>query len=326
MKFAYEDLSDDQFEVLIVLLCQRLLGIAVQGFAKGPDGGRDAKFVGTAELHPSKAAPWVGTVIVQAKHTNGYNRSFSELDFYSTSSSNTVVGKEVPRIKKLREAKQLDHYMLFANRRLTGNSETEIRDHIAAECGVPASSIYLCGLEQLELWLKRFPEVAQEANLDAVDSPLIVSPDDLAEVVQALARQKDGLTALLDDPPTVRVTYEEKNALNNMTAAYAKEQRRKYLKETAQIRTFLAAPENIELLRMYESVVDEFQLKILAKRKDYQTFDEVMEYLVDLLFSRDPVLRQHAHKRLTRAILFYMYWNCDIGEVDDAAANQTLTP
>ena len=325
MKFAYEDLSDDQFEVLIVLLCQRLLGIAVQGFAKGPDGGRDAKFVGTAELHPSKTAPWVGTVIVQAKHTNGYNRSFSELDFYSTSSSNTVVGKEVPRIKKLREAKQLDHYMLFANRRLTGNSETEIRDHIAAECGVPASSIYLCGLEQLELWLKRFPEVAQEANLDAVDSPLIVSPDDLAEVVQALARQKDGLTALLDDPPTVRVTYEEKNALNNMTAAYAKEQRRKYLKETAQIRTFLAAPENIELLRMYESVVDEFQLKILAKRKDYQTFDEVMEYLVDLLFNRDPVLRQHAHKRLTRAILFYMYWNCDIGEVDDAAANQTLT-
>lgn len=325
MKFAYEDLSDDQFEVLIVLLCQRLLGIAVQGFAKGPDGGRDAKFVGTAELHPSKTAPWVGTVIVQAKHTNGYNRSFSELDFYSTSSSNTVVGKEVPRIKKLREAKQLDHYMLFANRRLTGNSETEIRDHIAAECGVPASSIYLCGLEQLELWLKRFPEVAQEANLDAVDSPLIVSPDDLAEVVQALARQKDGLTALLDDPPTVRVTYEEKNTLNNMTVAYAKEQRRKYLKETAQIRTFLAAPENIELLRMYESVVDEFQLKILAKRKDYQTFDEVMEYLVDLLFNRDPVLRQHAHKRLTRAILFYMYWNCDIGEVDDAAANQTLT-
>lgn len=325
MKFAYEDLIDDQFEVLIVLLCQRLLGISVQGFAKGPDGGRDAKFVGTAELHPSKAAPWVGTVIVQAKHTNGYNRSFSELDFYSTSSSNTVVGKEVPRIKKLREAKQLDHYMLFANRRLTGNSETEIRDHIAAVGGIPAASIYLCGLEQLELWLKRFPEVAQEANLDAVDSPLIVSPDDLAEVVQALARQKAGLTALLDDPPTVRVTYEEKNTLNNMTPAYAKEQRRKYLKETAQIRTFLAAPENIELLRMYESVVDEFQLKILAKRKDYQTFDEVMEYLVDLLFNRDPVLRQHAHKRLTRAILFYMYWNCDIGEVDDAAANQTLT-
>lgn len=325
MKFAYEDLSDDQFETLIVFLCQRLLGAAVQGFAKGPDGGRDAKFVGTAELHPSKSAPWVGTTIVQAKHTNGYNRNFSESDFFSTTAVNTVLGKEIPRVKKLREAKQLDHYMLFANRRLAGNVETEIRNYIASQCDVPASSIYLCGLEQLDIWLKRFPEVAIEADLDPVDSPLIVSPDDLAEVVQALARQKDGVVALLDDPPTERVTYEQKNALNNMSADYAKAQRRKYLKETAQIRTFLAAPENLDLLRMYESVVDEFQLKIIAKRKDYQTFDEVMEYLVDLLFNRDPVLRQHAHKRLTRAVLFYMYWNCDIGEVGDAAADQALS-
>lgn len=161
----------------------------------------------------------------------------------------------------------------------------------------------------------------ENGSLDAVDSPLIVSPDALAEVVQALARQNENLTALLDDPPTVRVTYEQKNTLNNMTAEYARAQRRRYLKETGQIRNFLAAPENIELLRMYESVTDEFQLKIISKRKDYQTFDEVMEYLVDLLFNRDPVLRQHAHKRLTRAILFYMYWNCDIGEVDDAATD-----
>ena len=321
MKYAYEDLSDDQFEILIVLLCQHLLGISVQGFAKGPDGGRDAKFVGTAELHPSKAAPWAGTTIIQAKHTNGYNRNFSESDFFSTTAANTVLAKEIPRIKKLREGKQLDHYMLFANRRLAGNAESEIREYIAAQCGIPASSIYLCGLEQLEVWLKTFPDVAGKADLDPVDSPLIVSPDDLAEVVQALARQKDSVSALLDDPPTGRVTHEQKNVLNNMSADYAKAQRKKYLKETAQIRAFLAAPENLELLRRYESAVDEFQLKIIARRKDYQTFDRVMEYLVDLLFNRDAVLRQHAHKRLTRAVLFYMYWNCDIGEVGDAAAD-----
>ena len=325
MKFAYEDLGDDQFEKLVVCLCQNVLGISVQGFSRGPDGGRDAKFVGTAELFPSKVAPWIGTTIIQAKHTNGYNRNFSESDFFSKTAANSVIGKEIPRIKNLRAAKQLDHYMLFANRRLAGNAETELREHIAKECGIPAASVYLCGVEQLETWLKRFPQAAKDADLDPVDSPLIVSPDDLAEVVQALARQIDGVTVLLDDPPTNRVTYEQKNALNNMSVEYAKVQRRKYLKETAQIRTFLAAPENFELLRMYESVVDEFQLKIIAKRKNHQTFDDLMEYLVDLLFSRDPVLRQHVHKRLTRAILFYMYWNCDIGEVDDAAANQTLS-
>ncbi|WP_236748513.1 ABC-three component system protein [Acidovorax carolinensis] len=205
--------------------------------------------------------------------------------------------------------------MLFANRRLAGNAQSEICEYLAAQCGIPSSSIYLCGLEQLEVWLKTFPDVAGKADLDPVDSPLIVSPDDLAEVVQALARQKEGVSALLDDPPTTRVTYEQKNLLNNMSAEYAKAQRKKYLKETAQIRAFLSAPENLELLHVYESVVDEFELKIIAKRKDYQTFDEVMEYLVDLLFNRDPILRQHAHKRLTRAVLFYMYWNCDIGEV-----------
>ena len=317
MKYAYADLSDAQFENLIVILCQRLFGISVQGFAKGPDGGRDAKFVGTAELHPSKAAPWVGTTIIQAKHTNGYNRNFSESDFFSTSAANTVLGKEIPRIKNLRANNQLDNYMLFANRRLAGNAESEIRAHIANECGIPEASIYLCGLEQLEIWLKTFHDVPKLANLDPVDSPLIVSPDDLAEVVQALARQKNGISAVLDDPPTPRVTYMRKNAINNMSDEYAKAQRKKYLKETAQIRAFLAAPENLELLRMYESVIDEFQLKIIAKRRDYQTFDDVMEYLVNLLFNRDPVLRQHKHKRLTRAVLFYMYWNCDIGEVGD---------
>ena len=321
MKYAYEDLGDEQFEKLIVFLCQRLLGISVQGFAKGPDGGRDAKFVGTAELHPSKAAPWIGTTVIQAKHTNGYNRNFSESDFYSATGTNNVLGKEIPRITKLRESEQLDHYMLFANRRLAGNAESEIRAFISTQCGIPASSIYLCGLEQLEVWLKNFPEVPRLAGLDPVDSPLIVSPDDLAEVVQALSRQMVEVQAVFDDPPTSRVSYERKNALNNMTDDYAKAQRKRYSKETTQIRSFLSAPENLELLRLYESVVDEFQLKIIAKRKDYQTFDEVMEYLVDLLFNRDPILRQHAHKRLTRAVLFYMYWNCDIGEAGDVAAD-----
>jgi len=319
MKYAYEDLSEDQFEQLVVLLCKRLLGMGVQGFAKGVDGGRDAKFVGTAELLPSRAAPWSGTVIAQAKHTNGYNRSFSEGDFFNPKSENTVIGKEVPRIKKLREAKQLDHYMLFANRRLTGNTESDIRAHISEECALPEASIMLCGLESLESWIKDFPDVPGIANLDPVDSPLIVSPDDLSDVVQAFARHMDGAVATLDAPPTPRTPYEKKNDVNKMSAEYAKSLRRRYLKETAQVKVFLAAPENDELLGMYESVVEEFQFKIISKRRDYQSFDEVMEYLLVLLFARDPLLR--ANKKLTRIMLFYMYWNCDIGESEDAAAN-----
>lgn len=321
MKYAYEDLSADQFERLIVILCQRLLGISVQGFAKGPDGGRDAKFLGTAELFPSTTAPWKGTTIIQAKHTNGYNRNFSESDFYSKTNKVTVLGEEIPRIKKLRSEEQLDHYILFSNRRLAGNAESEIRAYIAKECDLLQESVYLCGVEQIEIWLKTFPDVPRIADLDPVDSPLIISPDDLAEIIQSLAQQKDNLSEIIDDPPTQRISYEEKNKINQMSEEYAKAQRKKYLKETAEIRTFLAAPENSELLKMYESVVDEFQFKIIANRKNYQTFDKVMESILDMLFNRDPILRQHKHKHLTRLMLFYMYWNCDIGETGDAETN-----
>lgn len=318
MKYAYENLGDEQFETLIILLCQKLLGIGVQGFSKGKDGGRDAKFVGTAELHPSKASPWSGTTIIQAKHTNGYNRSFSETDFYNPKPSTTsVLSDEIPRIKKLCEGKELDNYMLFANRRLAGNAESAIVAYISDKTGVPKPSIYLCGLEQLETWLKKFANVATDANLELVDSPLIVSPDELAEVVQAFADHKATIAAILDDPPTDRVSYDKKNAINNMTKDYADAQRKNYLKETPQIQRFLAAPENFEVLRQYETTTEEFQLKIIAKRKDYQTFDEVMNYLVDLLFARDPVLRRY--KRLTRTLLFYMYWHCDIGASVDTA-------
>ncbi len=318
MKYAYEDLGDEQFETLIVALCQRLFGVSVLAFAKGPDGGRDAKFVGTAEIFPSKTAPWIGTTIIQAKHTNGYNRHFTESDFFNEKSDSNVIGEELARIRRLRNSKELDHYLLFSNRRLAANGEAEIRNHIAKRCNIPSASIHLCGVEQLELLLKRFPDVASIANLDPVDSPLIVSPDELAEVVQALARQKDEVGKVLDAPPAPRVSFEKKNQINNMSAPYALEQRKRFLKETSQIHTFLANPENSEVMELYESVVTEFQLKIVAKRKDYQTFDEIMEYLLELLFGRDPILRQRQHKRLTRAVLFYMYWNCDIGEVGDA--------
>lgn len=316
MKYAYEDLSPEQFEDLVVFLCQPLLGVAVQGFATGPDGGRDAKFTGTADIFPSKSSPWSGTVIIQAKHTNGYNKNFAEPDFFSLNSNSNVIAKEIPRIKNLRESKELDYYMLFANRRLTGNTQNEILNHLSTECKIPVESIYLCGIEQLEVWLKTFPSVAKLASIDPVDFPLIISPDDLAEIVQALAKNKDSFDDVPNYPPSPRTSYERKNALNNMSLAYAKQQQQRYLKETPAIQNFLSMPGNDEILQQYESVVDEFQLKIIAKRKNYQTFDEVMNYLVDILFGRDVILRQN--KRLTRAMLFYMYWNCDIGETDDA--------
>lgn len=71
MKYIYENLSSGQFETLVQALCRRLFGAGVQAFSDGPDGGRDAKFVRTADVFPSTNGPWTGTTIIQAEHTNG---------------------------------------------------------------------------------------------------------------------------------------------------------------------------------------------------------------------------------------------------------------
>jgi len=318
MKYVYEDLSSSQFETLVVQICKKLLGISVQGFAQGKDQGRDAKFVGTAELHPSKADPWKGTTVIQAKHSNGAYRSCSESDFFSDSSNNTVIGKEIPRINALRQGNQLDHYILFTNRRLTAQRESEIRNHISRQCGMPEVSVYLCGVEKLEDLLCTFRDIPEMVGLDPVDSPLIVAPEDLAEIIEALGEAQKVLGSAAFLPPVPRTPFEKKNEINDLSSEYAREWRRRYLPEAGAIEDFLAAPENSEIMGIYENVVEEFQMKIISKRQDYQSFDRLLEYLIDLLFNRDPVLRKKGNKRLVRAMLFYMYWNCDIGEDSNA--------
>ncbi|QCE35669.1 hypothetical protein FAI40_10200 [Acetobacteraceae bacterium] len=312
MKYRYEDLGDDQFEELIVVLCRNVLGRATIGFSKGRDGGRDAKFVGTANDFPSRTSPWQGTTIIQAKHTNGINKSFSNTDFFDKDRKNTIIGKEIPRIKNLRSGGKLDHYILFSNRKLSSLKESEIRSYISVECDLPEESIYLCGLEMIELWLKEHPDVVKTCGIDPIDFPLMVSPDDLADIIEAIAAFVTNIPKHEVFPPIERTSLEKKNAINNMTKEYSNELCKRYLKETRQIGQFLALPENETLREKYSTCVEEFRFKIIGSRKDYRTFDKIMNYLMDLLVERDTILKRN--KTLTRAMLFYMYWNCDIGE------------
>ncbi len=322
-KYAYEDMSPDQFENLVIQLCHRLLGIATQGFAPGADGGRDGKFEGLADLYPSTNRPWDGTVIIQAKHTRGYNKSFSDSEFFSVNSDSSTILEEIPKIKRLRDSGELDHYLLFANRRLTANKENEIKQFISSRCGVPVSSIGLCGIERLESWLQRFPDAAKEAGINPIDFPLMVSSAALAEIVEALAANAGFIKTASSGEPVDRVTYERKNELNNMGAEYAKEFKRRYLKHTKDISDFLAAPENSKINDRYQGVVEDFQFEILSKKESHHGFEKVVQYLRNLLFDRDSILS--SNRVLTTALLFYMYWNCDIGVSDDAEANEALT-
>ena len=104
-RFPIHDLSDTEFEHLVVLICRELMGIGITSFAPGPDGGKDAKFEGTATAFPSAAALASGKFIVQAKHTSSPVASRSDYDFEST-----LIDKEIPKIKRQFEEGRLTHY------------------------------------------------------------------------------------------------------------------------------------------------------------------------------------------------------------------------
>lgn len=314
--YPYEDLDDSQFERLVVQVMRKLFGLGVQDFAAGPDGGRDALFHGTAECFPSTTKPWSGKTVGQAKHTNALNAHCSDPDFAGTTPS-SILTKELARVKKLVGEGDLDNYILFTNRRLGGTTGPKLTKRIASDVGISEECVFLAGIEFLERMLHEYLDLLNLARVDPVDGPLIASSHDFAEVIIAVSDALEVWTVQEPQPPVDRVSYTEKNALNGMTESFAAELSNRFLIETQQIESFLADPGNSEHQILYEAAVEEFQLKIVAHREDHQSFDRVYNHLVDMLVKRDGVLARH--RRLTRALVFYMYWHCDIGETPDVA-------
>lgn len=311
MAYPFEDIGDDQFERFVVQVASHLFGSGVQEFAKGPDGGRDARFEGTAERFPSSTGPWTGITVIQAKHTNAVNAHFAEGAFSGVRKS-SVLSEETSRIKNLVATGECDNYLLVSNRRLGGRTAPAIVKRIATETGLPTARIHLMGVERLGSLLRERPDLPRLAGVSFIDAPLLVSSYEISEVILALGEDLAHNQISVELGVTRRTSYDEKNKLNSMSKRYADHLSEKYLSHTAAIDRFLADPINADVKEQYDGAVEEFQMKVIASRRDYQSFDKVFNHLVDVLVSRDAVLA--SNKRMLRAMLFYMYWHCDIGE------------
>lgn len=310
MKYDYHDLYHQQFEQLVTAICSKLLGAGIQEFSTGPDGGKDAFFHGKANCFPSVSQPWEGKIVVQAKHTEGINCKFSDDGFFNNKSS--VINKEILRIQKLLEQQELDYYMLFSNRKVSAGIKSKIIKYISEKTTLAENKISLFGVEDIERHLKTYPGVASIANIKSREFPLRVSPDELAEIILAFNHCKDDFSQVFEHEKQIKRTrFDDKNIINGLSKDYVAIIQ-KYIKNFAPIRIFLADMENEQYLEMYQNSVEEFNLKIIAHRKDYPNFDHILNHIYDLLIERDVDLKKH--KKLTRTMLFYMYWNCDIGK------------
>ncbi|WP_158840885.1 ABC-three component system protein [Polaribacter sp. L3A8] len=301
MKYPLEYLTDSDFEILVALICSEILGIGTIVFSEGKDGGRDAEFNGTANNYPSKIEPWRGKIIIQAKHTQRNNASCSESDFQSILKKSVI-----PAIQKLKKKDEIDYYLLFTNRKLSGGQHPKIEDLFDTKTGIENRVI---GLEQIDLWINSYPLIVKKMNLNKLLLPLNFDENDLRLIVNSFSKldKKKGELSKIPENRDI----ENKNKLNALSKEYFDNVIKKNLIYFGQIRAFLTDSINKEYLDKYENTIDDINAKITVHRTDFEKFEMILEFLYDFIVENNTELKNK--RRLVRLFLHYMYYNCDIG-------------
>ena len=172
------ELNDEEFELLVIQICIQVLGTGTFSFAVGKDGGRDGRFEGTAQSYPSTSAPLAGKFVIQAKHTRDGSASCSDSDF------SQIMKEEILRIKKLVENGELNHYLLFTNRRLTGIKDEKARKLLEKVANLQTGN--LVAKETITNYLYANSKIWRDLGFDRDETPFRVNPTDLVSVYPRL--------------------------------------------------------------------------------------------------------------------------------------------
>ncbi len=301
IKYPLENLTDIEFEDLVALICEKILGTGTIVFSEGKDGGKDARFKGKANNFPSISEPWHGKIIIQAKHTNRVNASCSESDFQS------ILKKSVlPAINSLTISNEIDYYLLFTNRKLSGIQDKKIEDIF--EDNIEVENIVI-GIERIDLWLKEYPIIAKTLKLNRLLLPLDFNENDLKEIISTFSNL-NGKSVQISFIPEAR-DIQIKNALNKLSEEYFNNMIKKNIIYFDQIRAFLTDTINLAYLNKYENTIEDINAEIIVHRDEYDKFEAILEYLYKFILVNNPSLENN--RRLVRLFLHYMYYNCDIG-------------
>ena len=304
-KFPLHYLNEDDFENLIILICNKILGVATIHFAKGKDGGKDGRFTGKANCFPSEAEPWSGKIIIQAKHTSKENASCSDSSF------STILKKEVlPAIQKLKKNNEIDYYLLFTNRKLTGIQDNKIECLIDAQTNIPNCII---ANEKIQQFLQEEPDIARTAKLNDLLKPLEFDESDLKEIIIAV-HEVIGKKDIFNNPVDFsKIDLEEKNKLNNLGKEYFEHVVKKDFEYFGQIQTFLSSPINATVYELYDDTISELHAKLILRREEYIGLEDMLDdFNAYVINNNQDDLK--GKKRLVRTLLHYMYCQCDIGK------------
>lgn len=303
--YHLHEISTDDHELLVITICRDILGMGTVNFSEGKDGGKDGKFVGTAQKFPSDKSPWSGTFIIQSKRVADPTKSCSDSDF-----KRKVLKPEIIKILELRIAGECDVYMLFTNRKLSAGTEADLIKHIKDGTGVP--NVAVLGVEVISSWLNDHPDVVTACGLTTCRGPLRIHPAELRELI--LGFHTHWHSIVQDAEAKYSLEYVElatKNQINNLSQQYFD-----YMEENSAsyfqiIDDFLKHPINHDMLDCYYTIVDELKGKIIARRDSFEKFDEIFTFIYDQVLALMPELKPK--RRLVNVFMHYMYCKCDIG-------------
>jgi hypothetical protein len=307
MNFRLENLSEDDFEGLVIMLCEKVLGTGTVSFTKGKDGGRDGRFNGTANAYPSEADQWTGKFIIQAKHTTDYNASCSDKPFFGNQSS--IIEKEVPKIIALKEQGEIDNYLLFTNRK-----DTEARENAVSHIKVKTSliNVDIIGTSDINRWLSQYSDIAKCFHLDKFAMPFEFYDKEIRDVIiffHETLPPKNNQVPLTLNRPDIGI----KNALNSLSEEYYKyiivEDLNRYHQD---IEDFLENPINETYRHFYEEATQELKRVIETHREKFDDFKQVFAFLTEYMQGKEPE-KVKKYRNIIAIFFHFMYYQCDIG-------------
>ena len=309
--YPYENLSDEEFENLVIRICKEILGIGCKTFSVGKDGAKDSWFRGKAQYYPSINEPWKGTFNIQAKHTKVYNASCSDNDFSVNKTS--VLAQEINRLKVVKLITPFDNYLIFTPRKLSGGTHPTIVKML--QDGLNIQNAEIIGREELDTHLNDYPHIADQFGLYKFVSPLRFYEKELRDVIIVFAQQSQNISTEASDyiKSFDMIDKEKKNELNNLSKDYFEFLKNHSLQFFEDIKKFLIDPRNEKYTKMYANTVSDLQDAIIIERNRFNEFEHIIKHLVDYVVGNNEDKLKEL-RRIVRVFIHFMYFNCDIGK------------
>lgn len=313
MDYRLELLNSSVFENLVNTICQELLGTGVITFAPGKDGGRDGKFTGKAQNYPSSVDNWNGKFIIQAKHTLNPVASCSDTDFETQ-----IINKEIPKLISLKANGDIDHYLLFTNRKYSGVKGEELTKKIISSTNITNSVII--GKEVMnDQYINPNKSIVRQYDLDKHHIPFDFSDQEISNIILELKAQIPKIEATLKNEVDRvkydydKITIEEKNIKNSLGDEYYKNEiLSRSLMDFDKIQIFLGNPQNESIKETYFDIASELSQIITIKRENFNAFEEIFLFIYKYVNDGNTTLI--GAKRHVSTLLHYMYFECLIGK------------